>query len=179
MLLIAATTTATAADNTLSLTMKEAIRMGVEKNLDVRAELYNPAMFEADINRNKSIYDPLFAVQTTYTDSTSKSAATATADTYNQHSLEFDSSLSRLFWTGASAKISLYNNYNDNNFVSSSTGLANYWQSSLGVTLNQPLLKYLGRQNTEININVSRLSKFASIEHFNTDSSTDGRPGQV
>ena len=43
--------------------------MAVEKNLDVRAELYNPAQFEADINRNKSIYDMVFNTETTYTHS--------------------------------------------------------------------------------------------------------------
>ena len=53
-----------------SLTLNEAIRMAVEKNLDVRAELYNPAQFEADINRYRSIYDPVLSLQTSYTDST-------------------------------------------------------------------------------------------------------------
>jgi hypothetical protein len=43
---------APAQDATLALTLKEAIRRGVEKNLDVRAELYTPAQFEADINRS-------------------------------------------------------------------------------------------------------------------------------
>jgi hypothetical protein len=33
---------ASAQDATLALTLKEAIRRGVEKNLDVQAELYNP-----------------------------------------------------------------------------------------------------------------------------------------
>jgi len=163
---------ATAADAPLLLTMKEAIRVGVEKNLDVRAELYNPAMYEADINRNKSIYDLLFTAQTAYTDATSRSAATIALGTYSQQSLEFNAALSRLFWTGALATVNFNNAYLNNsvngNLATSTTGLQNYWQSSLGVTLSQPLLKNLGRQDTEININVSRLSKFASIEHFNT-----------
>ena len=55
---------ATAADAPIQLSLNEAIRMAVEKNLDVRAELYNPAQFEADINRNRAIYDPLLTLQT-------------------------------------------------------------------------------------------------------------------
>ena len=62
----------------LLLPLKEAIRMAVEKNLDVRAELYNPAQFEADINRNRSIYDPLLSLQTNFTDSTTASASSTT-----------------------------------------------------------------------------------------------------
>ena len=60
-------------DAPLSLTLNAAIRMAVEKNLDVRAELYNPAQFEADIHRNRSIYDPLFSIQSSYSDSTTSS----------------------------------------------------------------------------------------------------------
>lgn len=172
LFVIAFSSLATATDAPLLLTMKEAIRMGVEKNLDVRAELYNPAMYEADINRNKSIYDLLFTAQTNYTDATSRSAATVALGTYSQQSLELNAALSRLFWTGALATVSFNNAYLNNsvngNLTTSTTSLKNYWQSSLGVTLSQPLLKNLGRQDTEININVSRLSKFASIEHFNT-----------
>ncbi|MBI2354812.1 MAG: TolC family protein [Deltaproteobacteria bacterium] len=156
----------------LTLTLKEAIRMGVERNLDVRAELYNPAQFEADINRNRSIYDPLFSAQTSYSDANTASAGTVALGTNSQQSFELNASLSRLFWTGGTAALSFNNAYLKNSFngtgvfSASTTGLSNYWQSSLGVTLTQPLLKNLGRENTEVNIDVSRLSKYASIERF-------------
>ena len=50
-------------DTPLSLSLSEAIRMAVEKNLDVRSELYNAAQFEADINRERAIYDPILSFQ--------------------------------------------------------------------------------------------------------------------
>jgi len=175
LIIISALLTATAscvvaAEAPLKLTLKEAIRMGVEKNLDVRAELYNPAQFEADINRNRAIYDPLFSANTKYTDTSNGSAASSTLGSNGSQVLELNSSLSRLFWTGATAAVSFNNAYTNNSFPTaiSPTVLKNYWQTNLGVTLTQPLLKDLGRENTEINIDVSRLSKFASIEHFNT-----------
>ncbi len=42
---------ASAEESARQLTMKEAIKLAVETNLDVRAELYNPASAEADIHK--------------------------------------------------------------------------------------------------------------------------------
>jgi outer membrane protein TolC len=154
-------TFATAADAPIPLTLNEAIRMAVEKNLDVRAELYNPAQFEADINRNKAIYDPLLILQTNYSDSTVPSTTTGS---YGRM-FQANASLGQLFWTGATATAGFNNAFNSINAINM---LSNYWESSLGVTVSQPLLKNFGRENTDININISRFSKFASLEHFNT-----------
>ena len=152
---------ATAADAPIQLSLNEAIRMAVEKNLDVRAELYNPAQFEADINRNRAIYDPLLTLQTNYSDSTVPSVTTGN---YGRM-FQANASLGQLFWTGATATASFDNPFNSNSVIPT---LGNYWESSLGVTVTQPLLKNFGRENTDININISRFSKFASLEHFNT-----------
>lgn len=146
--------TAFSAEAPLALSLNEAIRMAVEKNLDVRAELYNPALFEADINRNRSIYDPLLNLQTSYTDS--ESAISSVGQT-----LRLDSSISQLFWTGGTAAIDFKNGYS--NVVTP----AKSWQTGLGISLNQPLLKNVGREATEVAINISRYSKFASLERFN------------
>jgi len=152
---------AAAVDAPILLSLNEAIRMAVEKNLDVRAELYNPAQFEADINRNKAIYDPLLTLQTNYSDSTIPSETTGTYG----HMVQANASLGQLLWTGANVTASFDNTYNSSNLIYM---LNNFWESSLGVTVTQPLLKNFGRANTEININISRFSKFASLEHFNT-----------
>ncbi|WP_246166942.1 TolC family protein [Oryzomonas japonica] len=156
---------AVAADTTVSLTLSEAIRMAVEKNLDVRAELYNPAQYEADINRNRAIYDPLLTLQTNYSDSTVPSTTVDGSGSSYGRTFQADASLSQLFWTGATATAGFNNAFNSTN---ASRSLSNYWESTLGVTITQPLLKNFGRETTDVAINVSRLSKFASIEHFNT-----------
>lgn len=167
VLCTAIATSATAAEDTLRLTLMESIRMAVEKNLDVRAELYNPAQFEADIRRNYSIYDPLFTMETNYTNSTTLAASSFLTGTSKSevNTLNANAGISYTFWAGGNVALDFKNAYTDTN---SSRSLSNYWQSSLGATLTQPLMKNLGRENTEININISRLSKFASIEHFNT-----------
>jgi outer membrane protein TolC len=147
----------------IQLSLKAAIRMAVENNLDVRAELYNAAQFEADINRNRSIYDPLLTLQTNYSDSSLSSVSSAGIDVKSQ-TLSLNSSISKLFWTGGMAAISFNNAYNNSNVVSPSSS----WQTGLGVSISQPLLKNVGREATEVLINISRSSKFASLERFNT-----------
>jgi len=155
------------ADEPVTLTLHDAIKMAAERNLDVRAELYNPAQFEADIRRNNSIYDPVFTINTNYTNSTTLLASTFVTGTNKSEvkTLNANAGISYTSWTGGSVALDYKNAFTETN---SSRSLNNYWQSSLGMTLSQPLLKNLGRENTEININVSRLSKFASIERFNT-----------
>ncbi len=149
--------------NTLSLTLNEAIRMAVEKNLDVRAELYNPAQYEADINRYRAIYDPLLTLQTNYTDSTAATVGSGGNAVESQGAL-LNASLSQLLWTGGTAAITFNNGYTNSNVVNPPKS----WQTGLGASISQPLLKNLGREATEININISRYSKFASLERFNS-----------
>ncbi len=147
-------------DVPLSLTLKEAIRLAVEKNLDVRAELYNAAQLEADINRNRSIYDPVLSLQTSYIDSSSATFSSA-GKAIDSQAIVLNSSVSQLLWTGGTAKISFENGYTGSTTV---TG----WQTGLGASISQPLLKNVGREATEIAVNISRSSKFASLERFNS-----------
>jgi len=155
---------ASSAGEPLSLPLNEAIRMAVEKNLDVRAELYNPAQFEADINHNRAIYDPLLMLQTNFTDSTTPSTTFAGSSNNASTSFLLNSSISRLFWSGGTAAIYFNNGYSSTNSTLTSP---NYWQTGLGASISQPLLKNFGREATEVAISVSRLSKFASLERFN------------
>ena len=154
--------TAISAEITTALTLNEAIRMAVEKNLDVRAELYNSAAYEADIKRNRAIYDPMFTALSNYSDSTVPTATVGLPISVAGKAFELNAGLSQLLWTGATVSAGFNNSHSSTN-----TNSYDYWQSSLGVSLVQPLLKNVGREATEVNINVSRLNKFASLEHFN------------
>lgn len=156
--------TAFSAETTTALPLKEAIRMAVEKNLDVRAELYNSAAYEADIKRNRAIYDPLFTALTKYSDSTVPSVSVGIPVSFSGKAFELNAGISQLLWTGATISAGFNNSHSN----SASRGAYDYWQSSLGLSFVQPLLKNVGREATEVNINVSRLNKFASLEHFNS-----------
>jgi len=157
LLLLIIPVTVHSSEAPLIMTLKDAVRMAVEKNLDLRAELYNPAQFEADININRSIYDPLLMLQASYTDS---DVAPGTLSSSPGNTLALNSSLKQLLWTGGTAEIK-FNNWHADTPSSS-------WQSGLGASISQPLLKNVGREATEIAINMSRFSKFASLERFNS-----------
>ena len=153
--------TAPAGTPPLELTLRDAVRMAAERNLDVRAELYNPAQYEADINRSRAIYDPLFKGDAGYSDTRSPTVSVNSPVTVSGEALQLSSSLSQLFWSGGTASLSFSAPFNN-------TSVADYWRPGLGITLEQPLLKNAGREVTEAGITISRLSKFASLEKFNS-----------
>jgi outer membrane protein TolC len=155
---------ALAQDGTLKLTLKEAIRLAVEKNLDVQAALYTPASAEADINKNLGIYNPLLSLQANYQDSTtlsSNSFVTGGESVGRQRSTAYNAGLSQLVPTGGTVSAAFDNSWNHQNF-----GLSNYFQSDITMTFTQPLLKSFGKENTEININVARFSRQGALEQF-------------
>lgn len=150
----------------LKLTLSEAVKMAVEKNLDVKVELYNPAMQEADIRKNEGIYDPVLSAQANYFNSTTANVILGIPNPQGSQTSQFNAGLTKMFFTGGTANIAFNNTYYANDKASSSSGYSNYWQSALALTLNQPLLKNFGREATELNIDVSRLGKKAAVEHF-------------
>lgn len=149
------------------LSLNDAIRMAVEKNLDVRAELYNSAQFEADIRRNYSIYDPILTIDANNTNSTTLLTNTVLTGTSKSevNTLNANAGIAYTYWTGGGISLDYKNTYTESN---STRSLSNYWQTSLGINLSQPLLRNMGREATEIAINISRYSKFASLERFNS-----------
>ncbi|QOX78613.1 TolC family protein [Trichlorobacter lovleyi] len=149
------------------LTMADAVKMAVEKNLDLRVELYNPAQQEAEYQKSRGIYNPALTLQTSYNDTTSYSASLP-AGRYWNRSTQLNGGISQLLPSGATAALGFNNNYLSSDVTSASSGLSSYWQSSLGLTLNQPLLKNFGREPTELTIDTARLTKDASLEKLNT-----------
>ena len=152
------------AQSSLSLTLNEAVRIAVEKNLDVRAELYTPAQFEADINRYGAIYDPRLTLQTRF-DDTAEEKPTLNKSVIDTQTFSTGASLSRLFSTGATAALSFNNSDND---TDNPSYIDRYGQSGLVFSISQPLFKNRGREVTEENIRISQISKYASLERFKT-----------
>jgi outer membrane protein len=157
-----------AGEEALALTLKEAIRMAVEKNLEVRAELYNPAMNEADIRMNRGIYDPLVTLSSNYQQSTTQSASTwlSGASISRQKNFEADAGINQLVPIGGTLGLSYTNFWNRNNADSSRGFLDEYWQSELTASYSQPLLKNFGREATELGIAVAVNNKTSSIDQF-------------
>lgn len=167
MLILGGLASANAEEAALNLGLKEAIRQAVEKNLDVRAELYNPAIAEADIGKNRGIYDTHLTLLTDYKDSTTLPASTflSGAQVIEQRTFRFNPGVNQLIPLGGTLGFTFDNTRNSNN---SSISLNRYYQTDLTLTYAQPLLKNFGREATELNISVAVFTKDASLDRFRT-----------
>lgn len=154
----------------LDLTLAEAVKLAVERNLDVKAELYNPAMAEATVRQNRGIYDPALTLATSYTDSTTLPASSflAGAATNKEQTLDYNLGLSRLLPSGGTIGAALTNTWNRNNADPTRGFLDRYYQSEFNLTFSQPLLKNFGREATELNIAVAGFDKESAQEQFTT-----------
>ena len=148
---------------TVRLTVTDAVRQAVEKNLDLQVERYNPAQQEAEFQKSRGIYDPTLMLQANYNDSSAYSTDIASSR-YSKQTTQLNAGLSQLLPTGATATLGFNNSYLLSDQSSYTYGLSSYWQSSLGLTLSQPLLKNLGREVTELTIASARLTKESTLE---------------
>ncbi|MDA8134876.1 MAG: TolC family protein [Desulfobacteraceae bacterium] len=148
----------------LPLSLNEAVRIAVENNLEVRAERYTPAQFEADINRYGALYDPKLVLETRI-DDTEEDRPTIEERVIDTRSQTTEVSLGRLFPSGAEASIGFNNSDTD---TDNPSYLEHYGQTDLVFSISQPLFKNRGREVTEENIRVSQISKYASLERFKT-----------
>ncbi|MBT0654114.1 TolC family protein [Geomobilimonas luticola] len=150
------------------LGLKEALRLAVERNLDLRAQLYTPAMNEADVRFNRGIYDPHILLTTGYTDERTIPVSTVTTgsiDKLHQRTFTVDPGISQLFPTGATLGLTFSNYYSNTNSQSSFTRNS-YWQSALTLNATQPLLRNFGREATEVGIAVALGTKEGSVYRY-------------
>jgi outer membrane protein TolC len=151
------------------LTLKEAIKLAVENNLDVRAELYNPASAVADINKYRGIYNPLFSLENNYKDAKTLSpnrVVTGGASVSREKSITYDAGISQLVPIGGTLDLAFNNSWVENNFTAGN--INKYYQSDVTLSLVQPLLKNFGRESTELNIDVARFNREGALEQFRT-----------
>ncbi|MBI1921459.1 MAG: TolC family protein [Geobacter sp.] len=160
-------TSAHAQEAALNLTLKEAVKMAVERNLDVKAELYNPAMAEADIGKSRGIYDTNLSLQTDYAGSTTQPSSSflSGGDVIRQRTFSFNAGLNQLIPLGGTVGLTFDNTRNSNN---SSVTLNRYYQTELALTYSQPLLKNFGHEATNLDISVAVFAKEASLDAFRT-----------
>jgi outer membrane protein len=156
-----------AQENSVNLTLKQAIQMAVEKNLDLKAELYNPAAAEADIRKNKGIYDPLLNLLLNYQETNTQSASAYTSGTpvSRQRIFDYNAGISQLIPFGGSFGISFNNTWYRNN-SDPARFLTDYYNSDVSLYFSQPLLKNFGTEATELNIQVAKFGKEGALEQF-------------
>jgi outer membrane protein TolC len=156
-----------AQDEGRRLTLKEAVKLAVENNLDVKAELYNPASATADIYKFLGIYNPFLSLDTEYQDSATQTAnivVTGGTSISRERNVTYNAGVNQLVPIGGTLGAAFNNSWNQNN--NSRGSINEYFNSNLTLSFTQPLLKGFGRETTELNIDVAKFSKEGALEQF-------------
>jgi outer membrane protein TolC len=153
---------ASAEESGMKLSLKEAVKAALERNLDLKAELYNPAQAESDLKKSRAIYEPHLTLDTSYQDSNQYSPSLNSGA--SQSTFILTPGAYKLLPSGGTLTLNYQNQKQNGTIIV--PPFESSWSSSLGLSLNQPLLKNFGRETTELNIRVSEISKVTSINHL-------------
>jgi outer membrane protein TolC len=140
-----------AAAETARLSVDDAVRIAVERNLGLQAETFNPAIAETGIRKARAIYDPLFTSLLDHQGS-DLNAAPGSSLVDKRRLFNFDTSITQLLASGATASASFTNLwFEDNLGFRSAPGVPTfrYAQPQLTLSFSQPILRGLGREVTE------------------------------
>ena len=130
---------------TLTLSVGDAVRMAVERNLGLQVATWSPAIAETGIRKARAIYDPLLSA---LVDHQGSNLQTAPGSFFvdRQRNFNFDASVSQLLPSGATTSLSFNNFWSRDNLGLPASRFA---RPQLILSFSQPLLQGLGRQVTE------------------------------
>jgi outer membrane protein TolC len=137
-----------------------AVAMAIQKNIDLRVTALNSAMSRTDVARSRGIYDPFFSA------SANGGVSAAPGDPFfRTKNANASIGLTQLLPTGGNVTFSPQTGFTTAEFpgdVDSTTD----WQSSVGITVSQPLLRNAGKEATELTITLADSTLEESIEQF-------------
>ena len=145
------------------LTVDDAVRLAVDRNLGLQVETYNPAIAATDIRRARSIYDPTLSALLDHRGE-NRQAGPSTAVAERTRFFDANASLDQLLPTGATASASFTNFWSKDNLGLSTSRFA---QPELILSLSQPLLKGFGKQVTERGITTADDAMELSLAAWN------------
>lgn len=127
------------------LTLTDVVRLGLERNLNLRAQMFETRASEALVHKGYGIYDPV--AEAALTAGTSRRPDGIRSNTIGITDYRrFDLGLSQLLPSGALLEAAFTNQREDNSLV---TGVNLPYQSELRFSLVQPLLRDFGVTVTE------------------------------
>jgi outer membrane protein TolC len=145
------------------LSVDDAVRIAVERNLGLQAETFNPAIAATDIRRARSIYDPTLSA---FFDHRGGNMQIGPASPVVDRTRFFDAnaSLDQLLPTGATASAAFTNLWSKDNLGLSTSRFA---EPELTLSLSQPLLKGIGKRVTERGITTADDAMELSLAAWN------------
>jgi outer membrane protein TolC len=145
---------------TVDLSRGAAVAMAIQKNLDLRVTALNSAMARTDVARSRGLYDPFFSA------SANGGVSAAPGDPFfRTKNANASIGLTQLLSTGGSITFSPQTGFTTAEFpgdVDTTTD----WQSSVGITVSQPLLRNAGKEATEVTITLADSALEDSLEQF-------------
>lgn len=129
------------------LTLAEVVRLSLERNLNLRAQMFETRASEALVRKGYGIYDPVAEVNLS-TGTSRQPGGVALGNTISITDYrQFDLGLTQLLPTGARLEATFTNQREDNSLIVAGPNPA--YQSELRFSLVQPLLRDLGVTITE------------------------------
>jgi len=130
---------------TVALSIGDAVRIAVEKNLGLQVATYSPAIAETGIRKARAIYDPLLSALVDH-QGTNRQVAPQSFFVDRQRDFHFDASISQLLPSGATTSLSFNNTWSSGNL---DLPVSRFARPQLTLSFSQPLLQGLGREVTE------------------------------
>ncbi len=156
------TFTTLTAGEVIRLSLREAVRMGVEKNLGLKISRYEPMKAEQEILKNKGAFDPTVSLSLSRAYDRSQSPTIVVSS--EQRSLETTLSLEGKLFTGT--QYSLRWNYQKFRGDSAFLTINPYHLTELTLSVSQPLLKGAGKEIQKSMIYISEKDRDISEERL-------------
>lgn len=129
------------------LTLTDVVRLGLERNLNLRAQMFETRASEALVRKGYGIYDPVASLDLAAGTSRQPDGRTLNNTVSTTDYRQFDLGLTQLLPSGARLEATFTNQRDDNSLIVS--GINPFYQSELRFSLVQPLLRDLGVTVTE------------------------------
>ena len=143
----------------VNLSLKSAMAMAVRNNLDLRVDALDSSMAEAYLQQTRGIYDPYLSL------SAKREQTFYTGETYGIDDTTTDFSVTQYLPSGGSLSASTHTGYSTP-ASDSPDDVWTDWYTTVGVNVNQPLLKNFGKETTELSISLAANTHADSIEGF-------------
>ena len=159
---------------TVRLSVGDAVRIAVERNLGLQVETYNPAIAATDIRRARSIYDPTLSALLDHRGGNLQAGPTSEVVDRTRF-FDANASLDQLLPTGATASAAFTNFWSKDNLGLSTS---RFVEPELTLSLSQPLLKGIGKRVTERGITTADDAMELSLAKWNQkalDTAADAR----
>jgi outer membrane protein TolC len=153
------------AEEVMRLSLEEAVRVAIKKNLGLKVRKYEPAKAEQKILKNRGAFDP--SVSISLSRSYERAQSPTIVASSEQRSLETTLSLEGKLFTGT--QYSLQWNYQKFRGNSTFLTLNPYHLTELTLSVSQPLLKGYGKEIQKSMIYVSEKDRAISEERLRED----------